>query len=71
MSVRNLRIAAVLALPLAALLVTAGIAGCDDDRRRQKTVIVVPEGRGHDRDQDRHHKWNRSEHRDQQHRDRD
>ena len=34
MSVRNLRIAAVLALPLAALLVTAGIAGCDDDRRQ-------------------------------------
>ena len=73
MTSRNLRMAAALALPvIAALLVPAGIAGCDDDRRRHNTVIVAPEGRHDDRHQDRRHEANRDEHRDrQEHRDRD
>jgi hypothetical protein len=73
MNVRNLKTAAVLSLPLvAALLAPAGIAGCDDDRRRHNTVIVAPEGRHDDRDQDRRREADRNEHRDrQEHRDRD
>lgn len=73
MTVRDLRMAAALSLPLvAALLVPAGIAGCDDDRRRHSTVIVVPEKRGNDHDQDRRHEASRDEHRDrQEHHDRD
>ncbi len=61
MASRKLRVAAALALPvIAAVLVPAGITGCDDDRRRHNTVIVVPEGR-HDADQDRRHEAVREE----------
>ena len=72
MSSRKLKMAVALALPvIVAVLVPTGIAGCDDDRRRHNTVIVVPEDRGHAHDQDRRHEANRDEHREgQEHRDR-
>jgi hypothetical protein len=73
MTFGNLKMAAAFTLPLvAAVLVPAGIAGCDDDRRRHNTVIVAPEERHNDRAYDRYHGANRDEHRDrQEHRDRD
>lgn len=73
MTSRNLRMAVALALPvIAAVLVPAGITGCDNDKRRHNTIIVVPEGRRDDRNQDRRHEVNRDEHRDrQERRDRD
>jgi hypothetical protein len=70
---RRWRMAAALAMPaIAAVLVPAGLVGCDDDRRRHDTVIVAPQERHDDRDQDRRHEASKNERRDKQdHRDRD
>ncbi len=73
MTSRNLRTATALALPvIAAILVPAGITGCDDDKRRHRTVIVAPEERHDDRAYDHNRERNGDEHRNrQEHRDRD
>jgi hypothetical protein len=70
---RKLRMAVALALPvIAAVLVPAGITGCDDNRRRHDTVIVAPQERHTDRVIVHDREVHRDEHHEsQEHHDRD